>query len=214
MLVNVINEINKFKSNTTHNISYYITDDKSPSYDINFLKTYNIKQTPQNLGKEKHWVLWDSDLKRIKNLKNIDLIIFIPDDLSNIDFNKIIYFAEKHKYERYFFNILNDGRDICWNKLAPQKFDTEHDIIGFSDCIFFTNPNTFNKLGYHIEQINPIRFSGNKLISSGVGYQLTNRLNDNNIKIYRPKSSLAFHGDHDSKMNYDARKNIKLISKY
>lgn len=215
MLINTINEIQDFiKNNKNHNITFSITDDKSPTYDENFIKYYNIKQTEINYGKEKHWMLWDLDLKRIKTLGNFDLIIFIPDDLSNFNFNKIIDFGKKYINDYYVFNILNDGRDFCWNKIPPKKIDNYHSSIGFCDCIFFTNSKTIDKIGYYIERIDPIRFKNNNIISSGVGYQLTNRLNTKGVKIFKPASSLAYHGDHDSVMNYEIRKTQKLISKY
>ena len=165
MLIQTINEIELFKlKNKEYNISLHITDDKSPSYDLPFLKKYNIKQNQFNLGKEKHWIMWNNDLNRIKCLGKFDLIIFIPDDLSEYKFNKIIDFAKKYKNDKYIFNLLNDGREICWNKIYPKQIDNEHHIVGFCDCIFFTNSITLDYIGYLIDKVDPIRFKRNKTL--------------------------------------------------
>jgi len=49
-------------------------------------------------------------------------------------------------------------------------------------------------------------------ISSGVGMMLSKRMHAAGVKIYKPKKSLAYHGNHESKMHGEHRTNTPLKS--
>ena len=49
--------------------------------------------------------------------------------------------------------------------------------------------------------------------SSGVGHQITRKFRQQHVTMYTPKTSLVYHGEHDSVMHYEERKRIKLISR-
>jgi hypothetical protein len=196
MLLSLLNEIKGY--------DYTIFDDCS-SFELN-----NMVKTPYNYGKQEHWKLWNENLTYLRD-KDYDLFVFIPSDLSEIDIKRIIRYAKKYENQTYIFNIVNDGRTMCWNNLKPIHQTSEYTRVFFSDCIFFTNRKTLQ----HIDLLQPIakvRFLKNKHISSGVGQYLSLQFNKKKIPILHPKKSLAYHGEHESTMHYDERKNNPLIS--
>ena len=213
MLVSLLSEIDKYFKNSKHQVQVVIHDDDSgyPDKLVEAIKgkaTYNLYQP--NYGKQKHWRIWNNDLEECRECTDTDLFIFIPDDVSDVSFGKIIHSAENLKNHEYFYNIINDGRTMSWNQLPPQLEDDKIKIF-FTDCAFFTNYKTLKRLGFYINSINERRFKRPN-ISSGVGQQLTNRLNACKIDIFHPYESLAFHGEHDSVMNAEERKRNPLVS--
>ncbi len=215
MLVNLLSEVNKFvENNPSHEFSINIYDDKSKFTEklLESLKSqFNFFSPPKNFGKSEHWKMWDWNLKNDSKNKDTDLFIYVPSDFSKINFEKIISLAEEFKDEDYIFNIANDGRRTCWNKLEPIKLNDTYSQIFFSDCSFFTNYKTLSKLDWTINPIPLSRFR-RKDISSGVGQQFALRLNALKIAIYHPNISLAHHGDHESTMHPSHRKKIPLIT--
>lgn len=212
MLVSLIEEIEIFiKKNKSHNVFYHIIDDCS-KFSKQFVKSNKIIQTPKNYGKKLHWKVWDMDFDILGRKKEIDLFIFLPSDVSKVNFNEIIKQAESLKDEEYFFNIINDGRQQCWNRIQPEIVNQVYSKVGFTDCCFFTNRKTLDRFGFFILEVDPERFKLNKNISSGVGEQFTRRLYREKINIFHPHNSFAFHGDHESIMHKEERKKNPLIS--
>jgi hypothetical protein len=84
--------------------------------------------------------------------------------------------------------------------------------IFFTDCAFFTNYKSLNILDFTIYDVGDKRFHRRASISSGVGQQMTNRLNALRIDIYHPFESFAEHGDHESTMNKEERQRIPLVA--
>lgn len=198
MLLNLLQEIKGY--------DYTIFDDFST------FELPNMIKTPYNYGKEEHWKLWNKNFKHL-NGKYYDIYVFIPSDFQKIDIKRIIKYARKWKEQSYIFNIINDGRLMCWNNLKPVEINNEYSRVFFSDCAFFTNRHTLER----IELLQPIgksRFLKNKNASSGVGDQLTRQFNKKKISIFHPKESLAYHGEHRSTMHPNERKNNPLISKF
>lgn len=212
MLISLIEEIEIFlKKNKSHNVSYHIIDDCS-KFSNEFVKSNKIIQTEKNYGKKLHWKLWDMDFGILGREKQIDLFIFLPSDASKVNFNEIIKQSELLKEQEYIFNISNDGRTQCWNRIKPEIVNHIYMKIGFVDCCFFTNRMTLDKLGFFMLEIDKSRFLLNKNISSGVGEQLTRRINNEKIDIFLPYNSFIFHGDHESTMHKEERKKNPLVS--
>jgi len=161
-------------------------------------------------GKEGFWRNWDHALKLFKKSRN-EFALFLQDDVFDVRIDKIIEYHNLLKDKTYAFNVLTDSRITCWNSIAPTPFNEEIDKVGFVDCLFFTTRKTLSLIGYWMEAIDRVRF---KIpgISSGVGQQLTKRLNNRRIPIYRNKTSLIYHGDHESIMHNHERKKNPLIS--
>lgn len=186
--------------------NFFIIDDGSDFY----LPIKNRMFRFEHHGKEKWWKLWDTVINSLV-LQDQKLIIFIPDDFLDLNMPKIIELHEKYKEKPYVYNIVSDHRDYNWNHKPVIDIDEETQQIGFVDCGFFCNRQVLEMLEFKMNPIDPKRFK-NKTISSGVGEQLTARINKLGIPIYRPVKSLAYHGTHPPVMNPEARKSTKIIS--
>jgi hypothetical protein len=187
-------------------INYVIFDDKS-SYSLDYK---NVIVNDVHRGKMKYWKTFDDMFKLVGSVE-CDTIIFTPNDFIDYNFDRLFNLIEKFGNDIYVLNIINDGRVSCWNGIERVVHDDELYRDYYCDCGFITNKNTMNLIGYYI---NPISINYNKYneMSSGVGRQLTDRLNSNKIPIFTPIKSLAYHGNHESLMNKQIRKKNKLIS--
>ena len=188
------------------NVSYSIIDDGS-----SFIFPDNFYQFEHG-GKPMFWRLWDYALRSLKN-DTSDIFLFIPSDFSDIKFSEIIARHNHHSRVSYAYNVVNDGRQNCWNLTKPHQIDQHTYRVGFTDCGFFCNKSMLDKIGYHVDKVNPQRFVANKSISSGVGQQLTFRMRRYCVSIFMPVKSLAHHGDHASLMHPEERTKNPLISK-
>jgi len=163
-------------------------------------------------GKRNYWKIWNKALHNAENTL-ADLYIFMPDDFEDLDIDKVLELHHKFKGEGYIYNIINDGRTKQWIGQEPMPIDDFTTRVGFTDCGFFCNRPTLHKLGFYMKDPRDKWFEQGENISSGVGMMLTNRAHRQRIPIYLPKESLAYHGDHESKMHPEERKNNPLRSK-
>merc|ERR1712098_305061 len=67
-------------------------------------------------------------------------------------------------------------------------------------------------LRFRVKEVPISRWKKNKLVSSGVGAQLSKRLHNAGYSMYQVENSLIHHGDHESRMNYEERKLNPLVS--
>lgn len=183
--------------------NYFIIDDGSDFY-LSDLRFHQYSHR----GKEKWYELWNIAFELARTY---DLIVFTVDDFMDLQIDKIIELHNRLIDNPYTCNIIRDKRDYCWNQIPVRKVDDNIQQIGFVDCGFFCNREVLEMLNYKIYDIDSRRFK-NKSISSGVGEQLTARINKLGIPIYRPVQSLATHGDHPSVMNPEARRITKILS--
>lgn len=201
MLKSLVAEVRQIE-----NASYTIIDDGS-----SFVFQDNFYQFEHG-GKPMFWRMWDFALRSLKD-DNSDIFLFIPSDFSNIQFEEILERHERFNRTAYVHNVINDGRESCWNSTKSKPISNDTLRAGFTDCGFFCNKRALDKIGYYVNQVNPHRFIANARISSGVGQQLTFRLRKYCVAIFTPVRSLAYHGDHESVMHKEERKNNPLISK-
>jgi hypothetical protein len=87
----------------------------------------------------------------------------------------------------------------------------DHYRIGFVDCGFFCNREALERIDFSLGSL-PVDWFKYENRSSGVGMLLSTGFSSTRVKMYKPKKSLAFHGDHESKMNPQERKETPLIS--
>ena len=163
-------------------------------------------------GKQEFWRKWFVAFELAKGSED-DFFMFMPNDFLDLDLTKIKKIHKKLKDNPYVYNIINDGRDTCWNSQPPRPFDQSADQVFFTDCGFFCNRKALDAIGWKITPIDGRRFVKRSDISSGVGQQLTSEFNRHRVKMFRPRKSLAKHGDHPSVMHPELRQTIKLISK-
>jgi hypothetical protein len=131
---------------------------------------------------------------------NEDEFLFLQDDVENVQVEKIKQATEC--LDEYGFNIMRRGSPLRgWTQIRTKPVTLngiECFQCGYVDCIFATNRKTLEKIGFKMNPISPYRRED---LSSGVGEQLSQRFAKAEIPMYFPKSSLAYHGDHESKMH-------------
>ena len=137
---------------------------------------------------------------------NAELYIFTPDDFIDIDLDRIKEIHNEYKHEPYVYNIINDGRSGQWTGIQERVIDEHTIMCGFTDCGFFCNREALESIGFYVTD--PKKKDG----SSGVGQQLSMRFMLKRIVMYKPVKSLATHGDHESIMHPEERKQNPLIS--
>jgi hypothetical protein len=146
-----------------------------------------------HLGKKGFWVIWKKALQ-IAKYSLEDVIMFAPDDFLNFDLKAI----EKLDLNNKVYNIINDGRKSCWGEKQ------------YVDCGFIASKESIMKINVN----KPLETWFNTPDkSSSVGYQLTKEFKSLGIEMITPIKSLAFHGNHQSKMHPEHRKHNPLISR-
>jgi hypothetical protein len=179
---------------------------------LNELKGLDVTviNSPETYGKEKFWMrmkqAWELCLGSTH-----DNYLILPDDVFAVDLDRIKKIHQKFTNAKYSVNVINDGRRTCWFG-KPRPFKNEGDLIhtDYCDCGFLSNRKSMGLID--IEEVPPEWFNRpNK--SSGVGHQITRKFRQQHVTMYTPKTSLVYHGEHDSVMNFEERKRIKLISR-
>jgi hypothetical protein len=158
----------------------------------------------KNGGKQEFYKKWQVALM-IAEGTDSDFFLFMPSDFLNIDLKRIKEIHEEYKSKPYVYNIINDGREMCWNSFRPQMIDRDTTQVFFTDCGFFCNRMALDKIGFTIPNIDPKRFVRRTDISSGVGQTLTQLFNRHKVRMFKPTHSLAFHGEHESTMHPEHR---------
>lgn len=214
MLTELLKNIEIEKKN--YKILTIVFDDGSDR-SIDYSK-FNVKKvgTTKNMGKQKYYQLINNTFKYIKNI-NSKYFIYLPDDVKLVN----NFFDEvKRVYE-----LINDHKKICLNILTDDRVDrtnwTNFKTIDFgeylqtqwNDLCFISEKKIFDVLNYKIDDIDQSRWINNPNLSSGVGQQISVRLNNGGYKMYHTKKSMVQHGNHESKMNKLEREKVNLITR-
>lgn len=214
MLKELLNNIEQEKKN--YNILVLVFDDNS-SEKVDLSK-YNVKKITMNpnMGKKKYYVLINATFSYIKNIKS-KYFIYLPDDVKLInnffDETKRIYESIDHP-RKICLSILTDDRVNKSNWTNFQTIDYgEYYQTQWNDLCFIAEKKFFDMLNHTIEKITPNRWVNNPNLSSGVGQQISIRLNRMNYNMYHTKNSMVHHGSHESKMNKIERTKVSLITK-
>lgn len=185
---------------------------------LNHLESYGITPvvyedgvTHPFRGKQGFWKTWDEALKACEKCDDT-FFMFMPEDFLDIDIDRIKEIHEQFKSRPYVYNIINDGRHECWSRFPRKQPVNGHEEVGFCDGGFFCNREALSATKWQMKQPNPIRFK-DPSISSGIGQYLTFAFTNRRVKMYKPVESLAYHGNHESKMHKEERKKNPLISK-
>lgn len=211
MLHSLLNQIENLKNH--YKILVLIFDDAG-TQKIETNKSYQKKISlyPNN-GKRKYYNIINSTFSTLKGIQS-EYYIYLPDDVLLVD----NFFDEtKRIYETINFSdkiclsILTDGRinRTNWTNFKSVDYG-EYYKTQWNDLCFIAKRNFFEKLNFNIQPISPNRWRTDSNLSSGVGQQISLRLNNLGLGMYHTKKSLVIHGDHESKMNYHERKVTSL----
>jgi hypothetical protein len=164
----------------------------------------------EHRGKKGFIHTWEDMLKVCRN-NNADLYIFMGDDFHDLDLERLYKYHQQFKLYPYACNIINDGRTKCWTNLSCLDMG-DYYRLGFVDGGFFCNREALDRINFSLGSL-PNGWHNKANRSSGVGMLLSKGFYSTRVKMYTPKKSLAFHGDHESKMHPEERKKNPLISK-
>lgn len=166
-------------------------------------------------GKQGFWKKWLL-ARQIALGTDHDYFMFLPDDVSNVDIEAVNKIISQGWDDRLFaMNLCNTGELYRWGK--GREFQEDFALAGrhwkqcdYVDGCFITNRETLQAID--IDPV-PKEWFDRPEKSSGVGYQMTMKLRALNCPMMLPDRSLVYHGDHDSVMHPEHRKEVKLISK-
>lgn len=205
------------KARNDFDITINVIDDAStlptlfifPDYtELNLGKAILIKHE-SNYGKTKYWKTVNEFFKLIEVIPEQDYYFYLPDDFTLCDnfFNKAIEMWEN----------INDRDKICLSLFTDKErmqqsnwVEKIPDLIQFNEhhyyrsqwmdmCIISTR-KFYEALDFTIKKVNPKRWKDYDAIGSGVGPQITKRLNKD-YSLYHVANSLCFEEEHESKMN-------------
>jgi len=185
----------------------HVFDDGSEMAPLKYVYWHHF----EHKGKRGYWQIWDAMLKMLRTRTDHELIIFSPDDFTAPKVDEILAQHERLNKWAYAHNIINDGRNACWTAFMPRVIDSGLMEVGFVDCGFFCNRKALDAISYYVSAI-PENWH-NTHGSSGVGYQLSKRMLKRAVTMLLPMKSLAYHGNHESKMHPELRKKQPLKSK-
>lgn len=170
----------------------------------------NYAEFPEPHTKYRYWQLVNDNFEAISNDLDFDYYFMLPDDAVLCD-----DFIDKaiSKYES-----IDDDKLICLNTFTDtlrkgrkswasidhnpvQKGDVWH--TGWVDMEFICKREFFEVLEYKIKEITVARWQRNPKLGSGVGEQISKRIERSGYHIYQVDDSLTFQHEHHSVMNGD-----------
>jgi hypothetical protein len=175
-----------------------IVDDCSTDIRYDILKDYHedvvYYKTEINNGKVGYWKTVNFLYNKAKEF-NFIYGITIPDDVELIEnFDLVV-----RKYVK---------DDILRNFTQTTAGIKNWGYTYWVDCTFSAKKEVFEKLEF---KINPIEINDNYKLSSGVGQQLTERINELKLKVVNYGSIIKHIGNEDSKMHPILRKEQPLF---
>lgn len=219
MLGLLLNDIETHKNN--HKIHTYVINDGS---DVNYDsidKKYNFKHIRAHRhGKWRYWLLVTMIFEAMR-YNNDRYFIMVPDDVRLKDdfFDKAIkmYSAIKNPH-KICLNLLLDKQrtgktnwtNFISRKIKAGNFHLYH--TQWVDMCFIAEKKFFDILSYRINKIPPQRWQSNGHLGSGVGQDISIRLNAQGLKMYQVCETLVIHGDHPSRMNTAVREQNPLTT--
>ena len=222
MLQNLVKQISEQTYNK-YEYKVYIFDDRSenPINNITGSCVYHFIN-PIHRGKQLYWQTWDEMFKLAKKNKS-DYYFFLPDDIEICkDFFTTAIAKLEHikSFDNNFacLSLLTDEQrkmavSSCWT--AKQSELKYGEILShFNDCCFICQDAFFELLDYKMNEVKPIRWLRDPNLSSGVGRQISLRLVEKEVNMYHCFNSLVKHGEHESLMNPQERKNNPLTSNF
>ncbi len=201
------------------NVHIHVYDDCSPmdySVERSDIK-YDITRYSRNHGKPGYWSIMN-DVFRDAETWNFKYFFFLQDDcrlkegffeLAIQEFNEIedpqkatlCTFTPQSVYDRTMWSTMK-AKDVTYGNRKYIKSN-------YVDCIFMCPKETLKLMEFKIDVVPKTRFA-NKIISSGVGQQLTTRLMRLRKTMYCAWSSLIIAHSNESKMNTEERQKNPL----
>lgn len=206
-----------------YSIDIFIQDDGGDMPPIDIKLPQNVKLTVRrhryNNGKAGYWLLVNIALSRLRAAR-YDYVIMLPDDVTLAkDFftQAISQWEDIADPKKICLSLLLDkGREgqRCWTNEQPRIVlfgERRYWKTQWNDLCFIAGPRLISALNGRIKNI-PVSASSQNGKSSGVGKQITNRLNAKGFSLYHVTETLVYHGDHESVMHKEFRKTNPIIA--
>ena len=163
-----------------------------------------------NNGKKYYWKTITKLYKFAKKFKEENVYLQLPDDITLVDnfFDKLFDLAFEVNNLTDCLNILTTDVHKRIYDVHCQTYLDKFYISNFFDLCGLFNRKFLEAVNYQCNEIPLSNWAANDLIGSGVGRTLSNQYA---LPIYQTKESLVHHSDHDSVMNYKARKEKPLV---
>lgn len=171
--------------------------------DTTYIDVY-VKQ-PYNRGKKGYWRTVNR-LFRLGLREDTDYYIMLPDDADiddNFINNAVSQWEKLNDEKKICLNLLKDHRKHCWTNFK-RKSKGNYWLSQWVDMCFISDKRFLAETG--IIRVSPNRWNNNKLLGSGVGQFISQKLYNKGWNMYQVKKTLVGHGDHESVMNSQARK--------
>jgi hypothetical protein len=189
-------------------------------------------------GSKHPYDLSEYDVKYVKYVKNNglkNLWRVISDTFKfckNIDAKYYFYFQDDLRLKKNFFqesirifeNIPDENKISLgtlmidtqrntpkWTGVYPIEYD-EYYKTQWCELVFMCEYKFFESLEFKLNPIPMSRWDKNPNNSSGVGQQISVRLFEKGLNMYHVINTLTTHGDHESVILPELRKNEKLIA--
>jgi len=197
-----------------------IIDDGSPCFKDDYYSLRLMRSAPVQIirthheGKKGFWKKWVM-ARQIALGSHHDYFLMIPDDISKVDLDSIKAITKQGWDDSLFaVNIINCGRSECWGEFKTGQANVKiNDVtlneVGFVDCGFLTNRHTLKHIDIH--EIPDVWFDRESK-SSGVGHKMTNSMRQIGVVMMMAEEGLCYHGDHESVMHPEHRKETPLKS--
>jgi len=214
MLKQLLDDIFKY---TEYNMFVVVFDDGSEhtydlsEYDVKYIK-YVKNNGLKNLWRvisdtfkfsqkidAKYYFYFQDDLRLKENFFQESIRIFesIPDD-NKISLGTLMIDSQRNTPK--------------WTGVYPIEYD-EYYKTQWCELVFMCEYKFFEVLDFKLNPIPASRWDKNPNISSGVGQQISLRLFENGFNMYHVINTLTTHGDHESVILPELRRNEKLIAK-
>jgi glycosyltransferase involved in cell wall biosynthesis len=212
MLKQLLEDIFKY---TEYKMYVVVFDDGSKrTYDLSKYDVKYIKYVKNN-GLKNLWRVINDAFKFIGKI-DAKYYFYLQDDLRL----KENFFEESIR----IFEKIDDDKKIClelrtdqrttrpnWTAIEPKIID-EYIHTQWVELDFICKYNFFEALNFKINPIPMSRWDKNPHISSGVGQQISVRLSEKGLNMYHVINTLTTHGDHESVLLPELRKNEKLLA--
>lgn len=201
------------------NISLFIFDDGSDiPVNNDFFTIKNISKIEitryQNHGKKRYWSLVNKIFDCL-SMHNADYNFYLGDDLEvglSFFWDAIKQWELIEDEKKIALNLLRDARIKSWTNFDRVERNFSGSSIFQTQWVDMIMIFDRKLLLQRLEEIPLTRWDKKPLLSSGVGQQLSSKLNQIGYTMYQVKKSLVVHGNHSSEMNPEERILNPLLS--
>ena len=166
-------------------------------------------------GKKNFWEIINLCFSEAQKRK-WDYWFHMPDDnrLVNGFFDKAIRTFQTLPHRSILNPIItqNPPKYGSWTGKQRRRHGEDAWSIGWNDCCWVADRVMGEMLNWRIDPVHRNRWMFNSRLGSGVGKQITIRLDFEGVKMFQVRQTLMHHGDHASRMNPAERKANPLVT--